>query len=779
MLQVAYYPYASTLRVHLDLSALRLPGGLGPAEIELRDPAGRSLLRRPLEAFDAGGRADLDLELSPLLRGEYLARVSFARGSGCEIAGPERRFHHETFVWEKNALGETDAVIPPFTRLSATPRRIDAVGRRIHLAESGWWRQVESLGEELLAGPLRLELELDGERRSFVAESPVEVESAHDTRIVLRSTLRSGDLRLRIRQSVEIDGLVRIDLELDGARGARLERLDLVVPLRHRYAQLFNAVTDGARHHRIGATPSGNGVVWESTQAERHTLPVGFVPYLWLGDEERGFAFAAESTRDWLVAPGAPLQRIRRGADSTDLVVRFVTAPARLERARRIHFALQATPAKPRPADWRSWFLSCSPFPGVRRVCTLGSGMYWGSITPFGNVYPLGRDLSLFGLFSATRRSGRIPPDRGTGWLRRNAVPEARRMQSYRDSIAYSFRSLATRPRHVLAYINAQGSAATDEFRVYVDEWRHVPFGDRSGRDADKTGEVKIQSNRSYTDYVLWHLDRMLETGAFDGFFFDNGYLRASYDDVVGPAYRNDAGELVPGVGLFALRDFFRRAQNLVYERRGEWLNLVHMTTTPVSMVHTWAGITLDGEWKYGATDYPERFPPDLLRAGSLGAQTGTVPVYLHGLEGASGKRRDDLERQLAGLMAVHEIRVLKRIDGPLEKVWSELFDFGYGRSRCEVRRYWDAEAGFEVRGVEARVLLVVCGRDALAVVASVGEAGSAELRLDTDALGLGRVVRCKDPELRGRVRRLESEGCAFSLERYDMRLIKIRGAGA
>src|SRR5690606_7972323 len=132
---------------------------------------------------------------------------------------------------------------------------------------------------------------------------------------------------------------------------------------------------------------------------------------------------------------------------------------------------------------------------------------------------------------------------------------------------------------------------------------------------------------------------------------------------------------------------------------------------------------SLDGEREYGSRDYQLRFPRDTLRAGSLGSQTGTVPVYLPGLRGAGNSaRKAFLERSLAGVTAVHEIRVNARIEGPLRTVWEALYEAGYGDPDCRVLRYWDPDRGFTLEGGDAEALLVACRGRVLALVVGFDE---------------------------------------------------------
>ena len=266
----------------------------------------------------------------------------------------------------------------------------------------------------------------------------------------------------------------------------------------------------------------------------------------------------------------------------------------------------------------------------------------------------------------------------------------------------------------------------------------------------------------------------MLASGAADGFYFDNTYLRASFDENFGSAYRDDDGTLHPGVDLFALREFLKRVQTLAWQHRRSWVGINHMTTTPIVPVQVWAAVTLDGEWKFGGDDYQDRFSRDFLRASSLGTQSGTVPAFIPGLpQEISGPESERLERSLAGTTAVHEIRVMANPSATLELPWKHLLAFGYGKPECRVHRYWDDPQVVDVLGVDAEALAVVCGGRALALVTSFGREGPLELRFDAAALGLPPSGACWDAERRGEdPPRPTPGGCAFSIRRHDFRLI-------
>lgn len=771
--RIAWYPYAEQLVVRVQPSLVR-GSESAPIAVAIRnDDTGVAVAEGEVRPGDVAG--EVALHLPELAAGSYTVALSLPTVAGCPPArGPIERFEHRIFGWEHNRLGLTDEVIPPFTDLTVEEDRVRSVLREHTIGPVGLWSQVASMGLPLLAEPMRLEIATREGPSKVEPSAPLAIERHSATRVQTKAAFEAGGLSGTVEGRFEMDGLARMTIEVDGAPSTWVEKMDLVLPLDPATARFFHAIGDRTRRHDLGELPPGDGVMWTSERAGGFELPSGFVPYIWIGDETRGLSWMADGTRDWWIAPDRAVQSITRSQGVVELRIHLVTRPGRLERQRRIAFALQATPVKPRPDGWRSWYLSCNAPPSMYGICPLGAGWYWGAASPYGHVYPRDRDESVLALLAGARR-GHRPPERAVDdWLDRHAVVGEPREKS-RASVLFSIRKLALRPDAVVAYINSHMAAWSPEFAVYTDEWRNEPFGDRDGR-VPRPSRINVVPVRSFQDFMLWHLDRLLASGAVDGFFFDNTFLRAWFDERFGTAWRPDGGPIRPGVDLFEMRELLMRAQVLVWQRRGQWLNVAHMTSTPIAAVHAWAGINLDGEWEYGLDDYQDRFSRTLMRSASLGSTTGTVPVYLPGLEGeTSPKRRHQLERSLASVTALHEIRVQRRADGPLLFLWEELMKAGYASPDCTVGRYWDEPPLARVVGGDAEVLLVSCGEESLALVVSYGASGAIDLVLDESLAATPSFVRCSDLERRRTFRSLDSvPGCRIPIERHDFRLIRI-----
>lgn len=722
---------------------------------------------------------DLFLKTESLPAGRYEVALKVRGLEACSAINERvRRFVHNKFVWEENSLGMTDDVIPPFTALEVDGRTVRSVLREHEMGDLGLWDQIVSRGERLLAAPMYWEISVDGER---VTPRPVQtplIRRESPARVSSISRWRSGDLKASMKSEFDMDGFMMNELSLSADRSVSIDKLDLVIPIRSSQARLMNAVSDGTRHHTLGATPAGTGRIWDATQTPSHHLPAGFVSYVWLGTELRGLSWLAESMRGGWNDPNAPAQEIRRRNGAVELIVHFATRRGQLDEPREIQFALQATPVKPRQLggpNWRLWQPTCTSTEPFYRLCPLGAGLYWGAESPYGHVYPRGRDESVLDTIARARRGAPVGAGVVEQWLLRNEVPEPERERA-RASLSYTLGMANKQPDAMVAYVNPHDVAVTPEFRVYVDEWRRVPFADRRGGDGSNLIEIDTTPSRSFRDFFLWHLEKLLDSGAIDGFFFDNAYPAATFDPLLTRAWVDEEGDVHPATDWLSMRKLLKRAQVLVHQKRGVWLNLGHMTSAPIAAVQGWTGISLSGEWQYGTKDFQERFDRDLLRAEAIGSQAGTVPVVLPGISGqVSSKRKKELERSLAGVAAVHEIRVMARFEGPLADLWKALERGGYGSESCRVRPYWEGWNGISLRGPDAETLVVQCPDALRILIVSYGPSGTVEVSIDDSLWQDTGSIQCADVET-DPSRPLPSEGrsCRIELPRHDFRVVSV-----
>ena len=782
-LNFAYYPSFNQIKARLDISGLESRDRVSGAVLQLRPRNGRMLCEKKFPEF-SDWRSELRMDIPELPEGEYelLARLE---GQQVPAEAVLKSFTRQKFPWENNTLGIHEGVIPPFLPLqvSEAGRTISSVLREHTLGLDGLWQQVKSQGENLLAAPMHFDIQIGGRNYSAEPAGDLRFTSRKEHEVTWQTTWKAGPLSAQLQIVCEMDGMMKISMDLEQQGNDPVERLDLVIPCKKQFATLLHACGPGLRSNYAGRLPPGEGEVWDSRKTGSHLVGT-FVPYLWLGSENRGIAWFAESDRDWLYDDKRPAQSILRRNDSVELRVHFVNRPAPLQRKRRTIFALQATPSKPQPGEphsWRNWVSRTTDegkepenwqFAGNRELqhwrnwvsrtnqrysprafthFMLAGPSSWGTDGGHAFIYPVKRDFEIYALLQETRRRGERDLKREEAWFTRyeQNLPEAE-LKSRQDHIRWAARNLAGKPDAVVPYTDPRAAVFNPEFATFQDEWLVSSYSSRNWDFNNPRGAVayQISPGRSFQDYQIWYIRKMLETFA-DAIYFDNTYLLATEDPMLG-AYLADDNSVRPAVDIFNMRQHLKRVQTLTWQLGKNWLaSMSHMTNAQIVPINTWCGTNLDWEWKYGSDDFQDRFSRDMIRTTAIGSQTGSVPFVLGttGIRGQiSAEKKQFLLRSLTGTSLVHEIKNLS-CDGILGDTYARLYDFGYGSPACRVLRYWDADFPLSVSGVDAEGLLLLNNGEALLLLVNFADAGTASFSLDGKGLDLKKEGRFRNAE--------------------------------
>lgn len=766
--QFAYYPSFNLCTVRIDLSSRPDRSQVKNATLAIRKEGGTAPIVERKLTLTADKPTETEWPLPTLTEGDYECCVQL---EGANI--PEQRIHFERrfFPWEHNTLGRSDIVVPPFTPLRVEHRRVSTILRAHDLTSLGLWSQVTSLGIPLLTRPMRLEIAQEGKTREITARN-FRITTRTPTRVVTRAEFKGGSAE----GEWSYDGVLRWTLEL--APSARpIESLTLIVPIDERHAPLMHACTDGIRINYAGAVPAGTGRIWDGAKADRRTLGGTYVPYLWLGGEERGLAVFGENERGWVTAKAVPCQELRRGPGGLELRLNLIAAPVTIDAPRRIILGFQATPTKPMPANWR---LTTMDYPGAVggggvNLRFLGSAWSWGALTPCADVYPWGGDFGLWEEFARARKAGRIDPAYMGKWLER--VPAgARREQAAREA-GYGYRKVAesgTDP--VVVYTNPRGVRFdTPEGRTFLNEWCRLTYPKREWPEG---GAVWYDANlaESFQDYCVWHYHRMLETFV-DGIYWDDTFLQSTCIPAGTDAFRLPADGIRPAVGLWAMRDLIRRTAVLDQEMGRPARNMLHTTNAAVAPVLAFGQMLLTWEDQKGDKDFQDRHSREYLRAESIGRQHGMVPFGMVLADTKDPAKQAWIQRTAAGVALVHELRF-----GGGPKVWRDAFqkllDFGYGRPEVAVHNYWQPDSPVAVVGTDAATLCVSKPGEAIVVVCDYGQGGDVALKLDARSLGLDGKFSAWNEET-GAALPVGPDGrVKFQLGRHDFCVIAVKVGG-
>ena len=542
---------------------------------------------------------------------------------------------------------------------------------------------------------------------------------------------------------------------------------------------MFHACTDGLRFNYAGATPGTDiGRVWDSTQAARNSIIGNYVPYIWLGGEERGLCVFGENDRGWVTDPKTPCQELVRRGDVLELRLNLVAQRTTFAEPRRIVIGFQATPTKPLPANWRLWAESYATQlpPGGKRITFNGSCWTWGALTPCLDIYPRDADLTLWDEFAKTKQTGVVNQEYFEKWLAgyANKTDDERKLN--RNNINYAFHILKSRPTDVLVYTNARGVRFdTPEGQTFLDEWHRDAFSTRTWAKGDGVA-YDLNPGESFRDYAVWYYQRMLATFA-DHIYWDDIFLQSCFDVIGSEAYELPDGNIQPAAGLFDMRELIRRTAVMMHEqgRRGR-ASQVHLTNTAIAPILAFAGTHLTWEDRSGDQDFQDRFSRDYLRAESIGRQHGNVPFALLLIHGPDPQKVAWARRTCAGVMLAHEIRPIGVIDDH-EKNLATLYDFGYGTEATQVFNYWQDAVPVRVSRDDVAFLVVTKPGRVLVLVCDYGDGGEVVLTPDRQALGLSGPLSAVNTETNEPLDVAADGTVKLTLKKHDFLLVRIESA--
>jgi len=769
--RISYYPTYCFVRLKIDTAELgKEAEKLHSGTAIVTDEAGTELINEKVTW--EGTRAVREFKLPDLPDGTYT--LTFVLHGYNEPF--VRTFRRIRFPFEGNRLGITKKVYPPFEPVRVAGRNVDVVLRSYRAGDLGLWDSVRSLGKEMLAAPISLKA--DGR----VVRGSVRLVESDDQKAVYEGSAATPAVSLKTRCTTEYDGCMKVELELlPGTEKRELKELRLDIPVKDDLAPLWHVCTSGLRANPTGSTPKGEGDVWDSTQFPDGNWYGNFKCYAWVGGEKRGICWFADNDRGWVLdvdekkpENSAPCLVLNRTGDVLTLRVNFIQKPFTITQPRKIVFGLMASPAKPLPSYWRRMLYNHAR-PGYLNVQHMGSE-YWGSPTHCAAKYPINGDLSVLDKMQELRLTG----DTSTVeefvrcWVERNLpadlpmdekVPGTEKTKKQLiDLVRWaSLHRMANRPAFQCVYWEEFHSTygGHPEMQIFGDEW--------TGDHTSGTGLLAP----SYQDFACWYGAHFLRRSL--GLYLDNAYPKRAYDPLTTPAYRLPNGKMQPSAGMWAHREYLKRLWVLHQQIRMEEakpIMLVHMTNTHIVPFLSFNEANLDLEWFYGPEPQQSKYPHDLLRAESIGLQSGCVPFALAFVQHTKTPEEKRIaERTRFGVMMVHEIKAY--MPGHDGKLLRRVLDFGYGLDDCVVHNYWDNDYPVKASSDDAKSLLLVRAGKAMLVICTWNRnPETVTFTFNTQALGMT-PARAADAET-GQALEYENNILTVPLEAYGVRIVML-----
>ncbi len=377
--RIAYIPVSGKFRVIVDTDVLGdIPQAVRDAkEFRLRiqkEGDAKSVLDRKLPIVNGVGSHLLDL--GPL-EGAYAVTIDLLDGKGDAVSTRKHSFARVKHEWEGNTIGEERAVIPPFRPIEFAGDTLKTRWAEFKLGKGGLWDSVTAFGFQILTAPMRIEGAADGKELTWQCEAaeiqkgkgrtfPPEFDQyafmvrdcpkipfeklaetdGYEACVSGRGGI--GNVNITVNATMDYDGYTRFRITYAPAAGAqvKMDRLEVVL-------DLFGGINGmGLARETIPhmfSLPAGQqGLLWESAayNTRQPAFKGTFVPLLHLGDGKFGLQFRAASDEGWLLDDKISCMRVERHGGTVRLRLLLVNAPATLDRARTVDFALMALPAK-------------------------------------------------------------------------------------------------------------------------------------------------------------------------------------------------------------------------------------------------------------------------------------------------------------------------------------------------------------------------------------------------------------------------------------------------
>jgi len=512
--------------------------------------------------------------------------------------------------WRGNTIGLDDVVLPPWTPVAVGTDKLPVVscwGREYQFGGGGLPSQITSAREPLLARPIAVVARVAGQDLTWAAGT-AEVVSARDTAAEVdgRATAECGDgaATLRAHTRTEYDGLALVDLGLDLPEGAQPKRLSIEIPVRGQVA-LYRHRWAASWAGETGNLPAGDGVI-DSTR---------FIPYVWLGDNDRGLFWFCETSEQWPNSESPDAVELVRQGDEVVLRLNILAEGQTLPAGWKLQFGLQGTPVKPLPADWRKRRLA--PANGANLE------VLWPTPTADSEKY--------FGYAEA-------------------ADPEvfAKRIE------ASHAKGMAVVPYSCLSFL----SGASGEFRFFGDQWG-MGGGDSGSSDVAAYGAVfqmVCPKAPGYADFIVAKNREFMEKYGLNGFYHDNTHPYACAKEITGCGYQR-GGATVPTYPILAYRSLYRRLYAMAKQRDPSAFLMAHMSGKVTIPVLAYEDSYLDGEHFRGQVkdSYMDLLPLDTFRAEFMGRQWGIVPYFLPEFAPPYSEQVEPT-RGLAALLMIHDV---------------------------------------------------------------------------------------------------------------------------
>ncbi|MBR4519634.1 MAG: hypothetical protein IKO65_11600, partial [Victivallales bacterium] len=540
------------------------------------------------------GRHDLEIRIL-----DADGKILFQKAETLEIRLLENK---ELFL---NDIGVTDEVLPPWTPVEVRQR-----GAKTEVAV---WNRTYTFGDEPLSceffsgaplsdAPASYRLSIDGTAHQL-APSKLQVLEETPAKVVLLQSAEDEDAELTATHAIEYDGFDRIKVTLTAKRDLTVNRLHFIYPLNGKYIKAT------LRTLNEEAAIQGN-------------QSYDFLPVLFMGDEERGLSYLADSDQYWFPVDNPKALELKPTPNHATVVFEMhpIDAEVSLKAGESLEyeFALTATPIRPMTESaWVKRCVNIRPYCG-EMTCTVDQR---GGKSIFDYYADAG--MKSFIIWRNGKAFG-YPPLPGT---------------EYSDGV----KSLVAKAheRGILAFPYAIGFLYSE----LAPDWNESRlFTYSPGKDFSSAGDFleketgfpqhtwEVCNNKFYQNLMLYRVREAIRETGMDGVYLDGTVnSRKCTDELHGCGYIDRDGNRRGTYNGFATREFLKRIHTLVYQLKGDrGVVDLHFSVSYNAPAAGWATSLWSGENLMADPYAFQSLPPECFRMSYTGANIGVASELLH-----------------------------------------------------------------------------------------------------------------------------------------------------
>jgi hypothetical protein len=591
--------------------------------------------------------------------------------------------------------GQTKSPSPPapYTAIKASADRFECLGRKVKFGALLLPATIQSAKAPLLASPIKLLSQPDfftglTGRAKLISKNP---ESAS-----WEWTGKNESFSARVRLQADCDGFYWYDFQLTPLHPIILKDLRLEIPRTTETSRYLHAANFSWNHPSEGLAEAGGH--WQGA----------FLPYLWLGDEERGLSWCAQSEQGWMLADPGHALKVDTETNCVRLTVQLLDHEQTVSQPIHFSFGLQPSPVKPVSFAWRA------------KARILHNITFESGETDKNGKIALDtfRDAGVKTV---------VFHDTWTDYYGKVTTPYGERLKNLIEQCH-------RRGLRLLVYIGYGLANNAPELTGHREQWSVVPLIPWTSSYRPEFRAFDADCPRSgWSDWLVRGIDRLFQDYQLDGLYFDGTSEAWTCQNTAhGCGWKDASGALHPNFPLLSARSLMRRIADAVHKHRPDAILDVHMSGSLTLPTLAFCDSYWNGEQ---FESYPTSFslPLPVFRTEFMG--------YAHGLDAEflCYEKRPFTFPEAIALAWVHgvEVRPYPETVQQVSPIWRAMDNIRVASAKW--LPYW-AGSGASCTNATVKVSAWT-GKHVALLVASHLERNklSTDITIDRSRLGLGK----------------------------------------